>query len=280
MDSRLFVAILGPLRAFAGEREIVLGPAKQRAVFAILALRANDVVSRDDLVDGLWGESPPATAVGSLHTYVSGLRRALSGAGQPLASSRTGYVLRLDPGRLDIRVVEQWMRQARGSRARQDHAAAAAAYAEALAHWRPGPALSGLPGPFVAGYQTRMSDLRLRVLLEHAEMRLELREPAIVVDQLRAHVYENPYHERLRALLMTALRQSSQTADALAQYHDLRTRLADDLGIDPSAELQALYGAILADKCATPAATTPAPHTAPAARRLQPARMSRSVIVV
>jgi DNA-binding SARP family transcriptional activator/tetratricopeptide (TPR) repeat protein len=284
MNSRLTVATLGPLRAFAGTQEVVLGPPKQRAVFAILALRANDVVSRDDLVDGVWGESPPATAAGNLHTYMSGLRRALSGVGEPLTSSRTGYVLRLDSGRLDIRVVEQLMGQARESRARRNPAAAAAAYAEALAHWRSGAALSGLPGPFVAGYQTRMSDLRLQVLLEHAEVRLELHEPATVVDRLREHARDNPHHERLRALLMTALRQSNQTADALAQYHDLRKRLADDLGIDPSAELQALYAAILADNAATPpAASTPAsPATTaspatPAAEPVRPAEIPRGV---
>lgn len=279
MDSRLTVATLGPLRAFAGDQEIVLGPPKQRAVFTILALRANDVVSRDDLVDSVWGESPPTTAAGSLHTYVSGLRRALSGMGEPLTSSRTGYMLRLDPGLLDIRVVERFVGQARESRARQDPAAAATAYAKALAHWRPGTALSGLPGPFVAGYRMQMSDLRLQLLLEHAEVRLELHEPVTVVDQLREHARDNPHHERLRALLMTALRQSSQTADALAQYHDLRKRLADDLGIDPSAELQELYVAILADNAATPTAvaSTPASPATQTAGSVRPAEMPRGV---
>lgn len=281
MDTRLTVATLGPLRVSAGERQIALGPPKQRAVFAILALRANDVVSRDDLVDSVWGEAPPATAAGSLHTYMSGLRRALSGVGEPLTSSRTGYTLRLDPGRLDIRVVERLMGRARESRAGRDPVAAATAYAEALAHWRPGAALSGLPGPFVAGYRTRMSDLRLQALLEHAEVRLELHEPATVVDQLREHAGDTPHHERLRALLMTALYRSGQTADALTQYHDLRRRLADDLGIDPSAELRALYAAILADNVAATPAATPAPsrapEPAPAAGPVRPAEMPRGV---
>src|SRR5258708_31647861 len=120
----LRVETLGPLRAFAEGREIPLGPPKQRAVFAVLTLRTNSVVSRDDLIDCIWGESPPATAAGSLHTYVSGLRRALDGLGEPLTSSGSGYALQLDPERLDVRVVERLAARAPTSRARQDPASA------------------------------------------------------------------------------------------------------------------------------------------------------------
>ena len=250
---RLRVETLGPLRAYAGERELTLGPPKQRAVFAALALRTDSVVSRDELIDGIWGESPPATAVGSLHTYVSGLRRALAGLGSPLTSSGWGYALRLGPGQLDVTVVERLAAQARSSRARQDPVSAVTALDQALAHWRPGSALSGLPGPLAAEHRTWVSDLRLGLLLERAELLLELEQPAAVADQLRSHIPDNPYHERLCALLMTALGRSGRTADALALYHDLRERLAEDLGIDPSAELQALYSSMLADNAGKPA---------------------------
>ncbi|MFI7100876.1 BTAD domain-containing putative transcriptional regulator [Streptomyces sp. NPDC050161] len=235
---------------------MALGPPKQRAAFAILALRTGRVVSRDELVDGLWGESPPATAVGSLHTYVSGLRRALAGLGDPplpLTSSGPGYALRLDPARLDIAMVERLAAQARSSRAEQDPTAAVSAYDRALSHWYPGTALSGLPGPLAAEHRVRASELRLSLLLERAESLLDLGQPSRVADQLRRQVQDNPYHERLSALLMTALSRSGRTADALAHYHELRKRLADDLGIDPSAELRALYGALLVDRPSTSA---------------------------
>ncbi|WP_406510464.1 winged helix-turn-helix domain-containing protein [Streptomyces sp. NBC_00212] len=137
-DSCLRVETLGPLRAYAGRRELVLGPPKQRAVFGVLALSTNSVVSRDDLIDRIWGESPPATAAGSLHTYVSGLRRALAGLGDPLPSSGSGYALRLDPGQLDIRAVERLAARARTSRTEQDLSTAVTAFDEALACWRPG----------------------------------------------------------------------------------------------------------------------------------------------
>ncbi|MDH6136874.1 DNA-binding SARP family transcriptional activator/tetratricopeptide (TPR) repeat protein [Kitasatospora sp. MAA4] len=265
----LRVETLGPLRAYAEGRELLLGSPKQRAVFAVLALRTNSVVSRDDLIDSIWGESPPATAVGSLHTYVSGLRRALAGLGEPLTSSGAGYTLQLDPGRLDIRVVERLAARARSCRAGRDPGAAVSAFDEALAHWHPGSVLSALPGPFAAEHRTWVSDLRLRLLLERAELLLEIGQPTTVADQLRGHVPENPYHERLRALLMTALRRSGRTADALAQYHDLRKLLAEDLGIDPSAELQALYASILTDNAGPRIAPTRQPTPAASVRAAQ-----------
>ncbi|WP_133259861.1 AfsR/SARP family transcriptional regulator [Streptacidiphilus pinicola] len=244
---RLRVETLGPLRAWAGPTEIALGPPKQRAVFAVLALSEGSLVSRDELVDHLWGPTPPATAVGSVHTYVSGLRRALAGpAGDALVSTGTGYALRLDPDRLDVRAVEQLAARA-GSAREGDPVAAVAACEQALACWRPGAVLGGLPGPFAVEFRAWAADLRLRLLMERAELLLELDRPNGVADELRLHVAAHPYDERLRALLITALHRSGRTADALAQYQDLRRLLAEDLGIDPSAELRELNSSILSE---------------------------------
>nr|WP_051739486.1 BTAD domain-containing putative transcriptional regulator [Streptomyces catenulae] len=268
----LRVETLGPLRAYAGDRELLLGPPKQRAAFAILALRTGKAVSRDELIDGLWGASPPATAVGSLHTYVSGLRRILAGSGEPPlppTGSGQGYALRLDPSRLDVTVVEQLAARARDSRARQDPAAAVGAYDRALAHWQPGSPLSGLPGPHAAAHRARVSELRLSLLLERADSLLALDRPEQVADQLQQHVQDNPYHERLSALLMTALNRSGRTADALAHYHDLRKRLADELGIDPTAELRTLYTSLLS--------SPPVRAEPTAAEPVRPAQLPQSV---
>ncbi|WP_369392463.1 BTAD domain-containing putative transcriptional regulator [Streptomyces sp. CG1] len=273
----LGVETLGPLRAYAGERELSLGPPKQRAVFAVLALSPNSVVPRAELIDRIWGESPPATAAGSLHTYVAGLRRVLAGLGEPLRSSGSGYALRLGPGQLDIKVVERLAAQARTSLAQQDQTSAVTALNEALARWHSGTALSDLPGPFAAEYRTWASELRLRLLIERAELLLEMGQPADVVDQLRGHARDNPYHERLRALVMTALRRSGRTAEALAHYHDLRKLLAEDLGIDPSAELQALYASILADNAGARTTLTTPQAPAAAAGPVQPAQLPRGV---
>lgn len=272
---RLRVETLGPLRAFVGEREVVLGPPKQRAVFAVLALSRDNVVSRDDLIDYVWGESPPATATGNLHTYMSGLRRALGLSGEALGSSGSGYSLLLGADGLDVVVAERVAARARAGRSERDLSAAVAAFDEALACWRPGSALGGLPGPFVAEHRARVADLRLRLLVERAEVLMELGRPGAVAEQLQDHVRANPYHERLRGLLMSALHHSGQTADALAHYRELRKLLADDLGIDPSAESQALHAAILADNAGNASATPrSAPVSAPASATNQNADIS------
>ncbi|MFJ5614013.1 BTAD domain-containing putative transcriptional regulator [Streptomyces sp. NPDC093221] len=273
-NGRLRVETLGPLRAYAAGRELALGPPKQRAVFAVLALSGNAVVSRDRLIDGVWGESPPTTAVGSLHTYVSGLRRALDGLGEPLTSSAAGYSLLLDPDGLDVTVAERLAARARSLAAGREPAAAVTVFEEALALWRSGTALGGLPGPFGAEHRAWAADLRLRLVVEHAELLLELAQPAAAADRLALHVADHPYDERLRALLITALSRSGRTADALARYHDLRKLLAEDLGIDPSAELRALYASLLADSAgADTAPATPAPAAAP----VRPAQLPREV---
>jgi DNA-binding SARP family transcriptional activator len=283
---RLRVETLGPLRAFVGERELVLGPPKQRAVFAVLALSRNNAVSRDDLIDAVWGESPPATATGNLHTYMSGLRRALDRLGGALGSSGSGYSLSLAPDGLDAVVAEQVAARARARRADDDRSGAVESFDEALACWRPGSALGGLPGPFAAEHRARVADLRLRLLMERAEVLMELGRPTAVAEQLQDHVRAHPYHERLRGLLMSALHRSGQTADALAHYRELRRLLADDLGIDPSAESQALHSSILNDSAgnasvassASASATAPPPlpiAAAPPAPRVRPAQLPR-----
>ena len=262
-NGRLRVETLGSLRVYAGDREIAVGPPKQRALFAVLALRGDSVVSRDELVDRLWGAAPPATAAGSVHTYLSGLRRVLAGVDGALSSSGAGYLLEIDAARVDARVVERLAARARACRDRSQPLAAVAALDQALACWRPGTVLGGVPGPFAVEHRAWASALRLRLLTERAELLLELGRPSGLADELRGQLAAHPYDERLRALLMTALHRSGRTADALAQYQELRRLLSEDLGIDPSAELQRLNSSILTDNARI--VTAPAPAPTPAA---------------
>jgi len=239
VNGPLRVEGLGTLRAFVGDNEIELGPPKQRAVFAILALCAGETVSRGQLIDRVWGESAPATAAGSLHTYLSGLRRVLGPAQERLVSSRAGYRLRLEREVFDVAVAEDLAERAR-VRGTLD------AYEQALRLWPAGTPFAGVPGPFVAQARVRLAGLRLHLLIEHAERARTDMLPE-VIGRLLAEVPAHPFDERLRGTLMTALHRAGRTADALAQYEDLRRGLAAELGISPSPETRDRHAAILAD---------------------------------
>ncbi|GIF19604.1 DNA-binding SARP family transcriptional activator/tetratricopeptide (TPR) repeat protein [Actinoplanes tereljensis] len=236
MDGRLRVEGLGSFRAFVDGDEIELGSPKQRAVFAVLALCAGTTVTREQFIDRIWGEAPPATAAGSLHTYLSGLRRALGPAKDQLASDRSGYCLRLEREAFDVTAAEDLTGSA--------------------ALWDSGPAFTGVPGPFVAQARDRLARRRLQLLIEYAETA----PPAEVVGRLLAEVPAHPFDERLRGTLMTALHRTGRSAEALSQYDDLRRVLAAELGISPSASTQAVHAEILADDRRRPPRPAQLPH--------------------
>ncbi|GGK95905.1 AfsR/SARP family transcriptional regulator [Mangrovihabitans endophyticus] len=239
IDSRLRVSALGPLRVFVDGAEIDLGPPKQRAVFAVLALCAGETVSREQLVDRVWGESVPSTAAGSLHTYLSGLRRALGPAQDRLVSTRGGYSLLLQPQMFDVTHAEDL-----GARAREN--GTLEAYENALTPWTTETILPGIPGPFAAQARDRLTGLRLHMLIGHAERARSDMLPE-VIGRLLAEVPAHPFDERLRGVLMKALHRTGRTAEAVAQFEELRRALASELGISPSPASQEIYATILAD---------------------------------
>jgi DNA-binding SARP family transcriptional activator len=241
--------ILGPLEVWDADRPLPLGGAKQRALLALLLLRANEVLSRDRLIDELWGERPPETATTALQVYVSQLRKALAAAGEDarrrLATQAGGYVLALTPDELDATRFERLLAEARECLARGDPAEAAASLHEALALWR-GPALADFAyEPFAQAEIARLEELRLACLEERIEADLALGRQADVVGELEALVVQKPLRERLRGQLMVALYRSGRQAEALEAYQAARRVLVDELGIEPSPALQRLEKAIL-----------------------------------
>ena len=254
---RLRVGVLGPVTAWRDEREIPAGQPRQLAVLGMLALRANHVVSRGELVDAVWGDEPPASAEGGIYTYVAGLRRVLEpdlprrdpdhprrAAAQVLVSAGGGYMLRLDPGSLDSDQFEQALGRARGLRASGDLSAAAQAVDEGLGLWR-GQAFAGVPGPFAEAERQRLGELRTAAAEERADLLLARGRAAEAVAELTTLVAEHPLRERARGLLMIALYRCGRQADALQVFHDVRIRLAEDLGIDPSGELTQIHQQVL-----------------------------------
>jgi DNA-binding SARP family transcriptional activator len=247
----LRVGVLGPVRAWLAERELAPGPPRQQAVLGMLAMRANRVVSRDELVDAVWGQDAPASAEGGVHTYVAGLRRVLEpdrsrrGPGRVLASAGAGYVLRLDAGNVDAVVFERGLDSGRRLRLFGDLTGAVSALAGALGEWH-GSAFAGVPGPFASTERARLGELRSAAAEERAELLLELGRHEQAVPELAALVAEHPLRERMRGLLMVALYRCGRQAEALQVFHDARQVLGDELGIDPGPELSRVHQQILA----------------------------------
>lgn len=238
------VSVLGPVRAWLGETELALGPTRQRAVLGLLAARVNRLVSRHELIDGLWGDTPPASAVGSLHTYVSGLRRALGAERNVLVSQTSGYSLRLADGAVDADVFDRARSRARLLMDSGDHHAARVALEEALGLWR-GEAYSGVPGPFAEAERRRLDELRLSTVEMRARTALELGAHREVVAELTALVGEHPWHESLWEVLMLALDRSGRHAEALQAFQEARRGLVDGLGVEPGPALRDLHQRIV-----------------------------------
>ncbi|MER6878400.1 BTAD domain-containing putative transcriptional regulator, partial [Amycolatopsis sp. NPDC000673] len=248
----LRVEVLGPIRAWRGEAEIRLGPTRQRALFAVLAMRHDHVVSRSELVNAVWGHDAPTTAEGSVYTYVSGLRQALEpdrprrAASTLLLSEGTGYRLRLGMDALDVPGFETFGAAAAAALADGDADRAIEAADRALTLWR-GEPLSGLPGPFAAGLRDRLGEARLGLLETRAAADLLAGRHAEIVAELGTLAARNPLHEGLRGLLMTALYRCDRQADALDQFRQFRQVLAAELGAQPGPRIVDIHRRVLAN---------------------------------
>ena len=237
-----------------------MGQPRQQAVLGILAMRANRVISRGELVDAVWGQDPPASAEGGIYTYVAGLRRvfepnrSLRGPGRVLVSSGAGYVLHLVPGQPDAVAFEQDLGRARQLRKAGDLASAVVALNSALSLWR-GIAFAGVPGPFAETERVRLGELRSAASEERADVLLSLGRHEEVVPDLTAMVADHPLREQLRGLLMIALYRCGRHAEALRVFAEGRRVLADELGIDPGSDLSRIHQQVLTGD---PALTVPA----------------------
>lgn len=233
--------VLGPVRAWRDDVELDLGFPKQRAVLALLLLAGGAHVSAEQLVDGVWGEDPPRTALGTVRGYVYRLRQVI-GAGPEcgIASTGGGYSLRVGDGTVDLAEFKALL-----ARARDGGGTAAGLLAEALALWH-GTALAEVPGPYARAQRDQLDQLRLAAVQDHLACRLELGRYAEVASELSVLVAEHPLVERLRELLMLALYGAGRQAEALAVYAATRRVLRDELGVDPAPRLQEVHRRILA----------------------------------
>lgn len=248
-DIRLEFGLLGPLEMSVDGALVPLGTPKQRAVLAMLLMNRNSPVGVDRLITALWDESPPSGARASIHSYVSNLRKLLTGSGVDprtvLVAAPPGYRLNISDDACDLgRFIAE--------KTAGMHAAAAGRFEQAsrhlstaLAEWR-GPVLEDLNGfRFVDTFNTSLVEEKILAHTAQAEAEIACGRAFTVITELEALTAEHPYREQLWAQLMTAYYLSDRQSDALAAYRRVQKSLADDLGIDPGQNLRALNDRIL-----------------------------------
>jgi DNA-binding SARP family transcriptional activator/tetratricopeptide (TPR) repeat protein len=254
--------ILGPLEVLSPEGWTAISAAKWRSLLACLLVRPGQLISTETLIDELWGDSPPGTANNLVSIYVHRLRKVIGDAeGKTLVYRAPGYLLRVSPGDLDLHDFESLTAEGRAALARHEPDRAADLLAEALGLWR-GPLLADVPPSSLITTQVSQS---VEQWLEAVELRigadLACGRAAQVVPELRGLVAEYPLREGLWALLMRALDAAGRHAEALGTYFQAKEVLAEDLGVDPGAELQQLYLDLLAADATT--ASSAVPQTRP-----------------
>lgn len=249
VDRRLEFGLLGPLEMSVDGTLVALGTPKQRAVLAMLLMNRNSPVGVERLITALWEGWPPSGARASIHSYVSNLRKLLTGVGiDPrgvLAAAPPGYRLNIPENTCDLgRFIAE--------KAAGVHAAAAGRFEQAtrhlsaaLAEWR-GPVLEDLRDfQFVDTFATSLVEDKMVVHTAKAEAEIACGRASAVITELEALTVEHPYREQLWAQLITAYYLTDRQSDALAAYRRVKTTLADDLGIDPGQTLRDLNERIL-----------------------------------
>jgi DNA-binding SARP family transcriptional activator len=242
--------LLGPLDVIVDGRSVPLGGVKQRTLLAILLLHANEVVPADRLIDELWPDETPPSALNTLQGYVSRLRKALDGDGSnggagTIAFRSPGYVLTASREQIDAQRFEQLIAQAEARASSGAPAEAAALLRDALGLWH-GAALADFAyDEFAQTEIARLDELRLKAVEDRIDAELACGRHAALVAELEALVAEYPLRERPRRQLMLALYRSGRQTEALDVYRDARRTLHDDLGLEPTPALAELERSIL-----------------------------------
>ena len=254
-------ALLGPVEARLNGAPVPIPGRKARALLALLLLRANEVVARERLIDGLWGEALPDRAANAVQVHVHTLRKALGP--DRIGTEGTGYRLQVAPEELDLHRFEQLVAEGR--------------FREALELWR-GEPLAGLEEkPFARREVERLNESRLEAIEGRIAADLDAGKSARLVGELESLVAEHPYRESMHANLMRALLAAGRQADALDAYTRARRLLHDELGLEPGSELRELQARMLRGEAVTvPARSSslPAPATMLVGRELEQAAIA------
>ncbi|MFH0520386.1 BTAD domain-containing putative transcriptional regulator [Streptomyces sp. M41] len=245
MDFRL----LGPLEILDGTRNVVPTAPKPRQVIALLLMRRNTLVQTSELIDELWENDPPASAMTTLQTYIYKLRKILvAGNSEEILLTRPGgYTLAVPDACTDLHQFEVEADHGKTLLKKGEPAAAADALKRALGRWRGSALVDVVPGALLSSYVTRLEELRERTLDLRIEADLQLGRHQELISELKSLVLSRPLHENVHASLMIALHRSGRRHEALEVYQALRRSMIDNLGLEPGQELRSLHQALLSE---------------------------------
>jgi DNA-binding SARP family transcriptional activator len=252
-----YLQVLGPLRLWRDGTEQDAGPPQQAYLLALLLARVGSPTSTTELIDLIWGDDVPASALNIIQKYVGALRRVLEpelparGTGSFVHRRGNAYLFATVPGMLDLVVFRERVMAGRAARARHDDEAALGHYVDALSLWR-GPAGGGAAGPTGSTVFAALDDEFHDACTAAAEIAVSVRRPEPVVPALRLAASMAPFHEPVQAALVSVLGAAGRQAEALSVFRDVRDRLAEELGIDPGPTLEAAHRLVLIQPSATP----------------------------
>lgn len=236
--------ILGEVDAVIDDEPVPLGGPRQRAVAAYLSLHAPQIVRSDQLIDAVWGEEPPKTARNSVHRFIADIRKALGTRGDLVQTVSGGYRLDVDPDQVDANRVSTLIATAQAATFASDHLGASAALREALGVWRT-TALAGLDAAFVLPVRTALEEERLRAIEALFTADLELGRHHTIIGEVEDFAAQQPFRERAWQLVMLARYRCGQQVEALAAYDQLRSRMVEEFGLEPTPETSAVQAAVL-----------------------------------
>ena len=255
------VGILGLLEVREGGDVVSIDAPKERAILEVLAIRVGEVVQAGTLVEALWGEDAPQSALRSLQSHLSRLSGALPDG--LISSSEQGYSLMLHRVDVDVHRFEQLLASGREALGAVDPRRAVPLLDDALQLWRGTPLVDLADGAFRIGQVTRLTELKATAEELRVEARLALGHHEELIGEIELLVAESPLRERRWAQLMMALHRSGRRADALAAYGRLRNVLREELGVSPSAPVRELDSQILFEDQALDVPISPPPRTVP-----------------
>jgi SARP family transcriptional regulator, regulator of embCAB operon len=239
--------VMGPLEVLHDGRDRTPTPPKVRQVLALLLLRANQVVAVDALIEEVWGEDPPLSAVGTMQTYIHQLRKLFERPGTQLMRKPPGYLMAVPPSQLDAHTFEMLSWQGRQLLDSGRPEQAGRVLRQALAMWT-GPCLANVvPGRLLEAHAVHLEEQRMRTLELRIQADAEIGLHRDLVGEMRSLVMSHPLNEWFHGQLIVALSRSGRRGEALQAYQNLRELLCNQLGLEPQPDLQLLQREVLSN---------------------------------